>query len=73
MGRRGRVMRATQIATPRGDNLAVEIWLRPLWLSCFLGRAEPRSRLGNVLWCNHSDVRVASEVFSVKVKRWVMP
>ena len=51
---------------PPGDGLAVEGHLLPLELSCFLNRAKPYSCLGNVLWCNHGDVRVASEIFSVK-------
>ena len=46
--------------------LRVEGKLLPLGLSCFLNRAEPYSRLGNVLWCNHGDVWIANEVFSLK-------
>ncbi len=55
-----------QTATPRSGSLAVEGQLLPLKLSCFLNRAKPYSHLGNVLWCNHGDVGVASAVFSVK-------
>jgi hypothetical protein len=61
-----RVICALQTATRRGDSPAVEGQLLPLELSGFLNRAKPYSRLGNVLWCNYSDVRIAREIFSVK-------
>jgi hypothetical protein len=62
-----------QMDIPRGDSLAAEGQLLPLELACFVNRAEPSSGLGNLLWCNHGDVRVAVKSSALKVKRWVMP
>jgi hypothetical protein len=65
MRRRGTCAARSQTAIRCGSH-AVEGQLLPPELCCILNRAKPCLGLRNVSWCNHGDVRVAREVFSVK-------